>query len=149
MCTTARFRVGTGIRTHAAELREAVDDCVLGFHVDEPGIGDRRRVRRGGHREVSVLAPFMEIFLPGDLPDARVQVVRVVRRKSCEAPEDPVARPEVEVQPHRIGERPLRPTAASPRQQDNRGADLPASQGDLPAGDEDGLRLPGSSAPEY
>ena len=90
-----------------------------------------------------MLAPFVEELLPGDLPDAPVETVRILRPEGGDAPEDPVARPEMEVQPHRVGEGPLRLDGGLPLGEDGeaQGADLSGKPGDDPlrAGDEDFL----------
>ena len=84
---------------------------------------------------------FMEEFLPGDLPDAGIESFRILRREGPDKKEDPVARPDMEVQSHRIGKRPLRFDGSLPFRKDGKTerADLFGKPGDDPlrAGDQD------------
>ena len=133
--------VGTGIGAQAAPFRQPVDNGVLGLLVDEAAVLDRRVVRRRGDREVGVGSARVEERLPGDLAEACVEAVRIVRGKGRQVEEDPVTRPEMEVQPHRVAERPFRFNGRFPFPEDGKiqGADLPGEPGDDPlrAGDDD------------
>jgi hypothetical protein len=83
---------------------------------------------------------FVKELLPGDLPDASVESLRVLRIEGPDKIEDPVTRPDMEVQSHRIGERPLRFDGSLPFHVDGKAerADLFGKPGDDPfrAGDE-------------
>ena len=86
---------------------------------------------------------FMKEILPGDLPDAGIESLRVLRFKGLDKKEDPVTRPDMEVQTHRIGERSLRFDGSLSFHQDGKAerADLIGKPGDDPlrAGDENFL----------
>ena len=83
-----------------------------------------------------MLPPCVENLLPREFPQAAVEAVRILRREGRDMEKDPVARPEMEVQPHRVGERPLRLDGRLPLREDGkpRARSSPASQGESPWG---------------
>ena len=128
--------VGSRVGPNAAFFLHPVDDRVLRLEVDEPGVVDRRGIHRRGDAEVGVLPPFVEDLLPREVPQAAVETFGILRREGRNEEEDPVARPEVEVQGHRVGEGPLRLDGRLPLREDReaKGADLPGKPWGNPLG---------------